>query len=133
MNDVYTFGNDENLDGKIHSIILDITYGKYKIKHKSYVSNRADECITVVPDCNRNIIVTDLIYKKPSKKAYLEYLPDSYKNRDNRLCDDICPICLDKFRNSTVRKLECGHVYHKKCIDKWLYQYEKKECPYCRK
>ena len=29
--------------------------------------------------------------------------------------------------------LECGHVYHDKCIDHWFKIKKKKSCPLCRK
>ena len=49
---------------------------------------------------------------------------------DSRYCD-ICVICLDKFnKNEDIVLLDCEHNYHKKCIQKWLYEYNNK-CPMC--
>ena len=32
--------------------------------------------------------------------------------------EDTCCICLDNFKDGTdIRKLECKHYYHKKCLD----------------
>ncbi|CAH0559960.1 unnamed protein product [Brassicogethes aeneus] len=39
-----------------------------------------------------------------------------------------CAICLEDFE---TRELSCGHVFHTKCISKWL-QYNN-TCPFCRK
>lgn len=45
--------------------------------------------------------------------------------------NDNCSICLDKFNpNVQVRRLPCLHVFHIKCIDKWLKR--NKKCPICR-
>jgi hypothetical protein len=50
-----------------------------------------------------------------------------------------CPICYDKIEeNVYLRKLNCNHEFHKKCIDKWLFtqfrQYKEEfTCPICRK
>ena len=40
-----------------------------------------------------------------------------------------CSICLEECKTST-KQLTCGHVFHKKCINKWLNK--KKTCPLCR-
>ncbi|VTO91775.1 unnamed protein product [Fusarium graminearum] len=41
-------------------------------------------------------------------------------------------ICLEVFENSdTVRRLNCEHVYHQKCIDRW-FQGRHFTCPLCK-
>lgn len=39
-----------------------------------------------------------------------------------------CCICYEPIIEG--KKLNCEHIYHKECIDKWLI--EKRICPYCR-
>lgn len=48
------------------------------------------------------------------------------------LREDCCSICLDYFNeNMTIRSMaECGHCFHKSCIDQWLSR--KDECPNCK-
>lgn len=54
------------------------------------------------------------------------------KNTDETKGEE-CSICLEKYRPGTYkRKLSCGHIFHKKCIDKW-FRNDKNECPMCRK
>lgn len=44
---------------------------------------------------------------------------------------ETCSICLEEIKNDRYELLKCPHVYHKKCIIKWL---EKSHtCPECRK
>ena len=51
-------------------------------------------------------------------------------NKSNKPCDD-CPICLDVFKyRQHCRKFQCSHVFHKKCIDRWLAK--NTQCPVCR-
>lgn len=51
-------------------------------------------------------------------------------NKSNKPCDD-CPICLDEFKcRQHCRRFDCSHVFHKKCIDKWLIK--NTHCPVCR-
>ena len=50
-------------------------------------------------------------------------------NKEEGLC---CAICQDDILQDIeiIRKLECGHIYHIHCIDKWLVL--KMECPMCK-
>ena len=42
-----------------------------------------------------------------------------------------CSICMEKFEdNSIISKLECGHIFHHKCIQEWGKW--KQQCAYCR-
>ena len=35
--------------------------------------------------------------------------------------DKLCVICQENInKNDIIRKLECDHIYHQKCCDKWL-------------
>jgi len=43
-----------------------------------------------------------------------------------------CPICIDDFCcGEYQRTLDCGHCFHKKCIDRW-FKKDKNDCPMCR-
>lgn len=49
-----------------------------------------------------------------------------------------CAICLDTLKSYGARRsLQCGHVFHVKCVTKWLKARTKKgqgaSCPLCRK
>ncbi|ELA42663.1 uncharacterized protein VICG_00415 [Vittaforma corneae ATCC 50505] len=44
-----------------------------------------------------------------------------------------CTVCLSEFKHKQrIRRLDCDHEFHKKCIDKWLLQ-GNSCCPLCRK
>jgi Ring finger domain len=44
-----------------------------------------------------------------------------------------CSICLNSFKyRELARTLPCEHVFHKKCVDKWLLN-QSEACPICRK
>lgn len=58
----------------------------------------------------------------------------SLKNEGKELVDDLtCPICLKVYKNKSavVKSEDCDHVFHYKCLKKWL-EY-KPSCPICRK
>ena len=45
-----------------------------------------------------------------------------------------CVICLEDYKSGTYkRKLSCGHIFHKKCIDKWFKKSNNINCSVCRK
>nr|CAB3265651.1 RING finger protein 24 [Phallusia mammillata] len=55
------------------------------------------------------------------------------KNKDNALQDtknETCPVCLEDFKNKDVLAIcACHHVFHKKCLSKWLDL--RPTCPMC--
>lgn len=53
-------------------------------------------------------------------------------NLDSENEDVTCCICLESVKDSTKknRMLNCGHVFHKDCIEGW--DVERKACPICR-
>ena len=43
----------------------------------------------------------------------------------------MCSICLEDIKDKRkCKQTECGHQYHKKCLNKWLTFGN--TCPYCR-
>ena len=50
---------------------------------------------------------------------------------DDMFGNEICIICLNEISSNQKRKvLDCGHIYHKHCIQKWFEV--KKICPICK-
>ena len=55
------------------------------------------------------------------------------------LPQSICTICCEsliasdsKTKQSELRELDCGHVFHRSCIEAWLRMSTAMECPNCR-
>ena len=45
-----------------------------------------------------------------------------------------CIICLEPMIiNDKVKILECGHMYHYDCINKWIEKKKEINCPLCSK
>lgn len=41
-----------------------------------------------------------------------------------------CPVCLSDMSMSTSRTLDCGHVFHTRCLERW--KRTSRTCPMCR-
>lgn len=64
----------------------------------------------------------DLIDMMPE----FEYTPDVFDSN----AEGSCAVCLCDFeRDEWLRRLPCGHNFHRICIDKWLKR--NKVCPLC--
>ena len=48
----------------------------------------------------------------------------------SKYIDTTCPICLEDIKCKDLYISSCNHIYHKKCIYKWLES--KNTCPTCR-
>lgn len=46
--------------------------------------------------------------------------------------DSECPICYESIIKKECKKLKCNHLFHKRCIDRWLGEMHKDTCPTCR-
>jgi hypothetical protein len=62
----------------------------------------------------------------------LENVLSKTKVKINKDKNQFCPICQHDVKTDTdiIRELECNHIYHIECIDKWLII--KNECPMCK-
>jgi len=53
---------------------------------------------------------------------------------DKNFENNECIICLESMIiNDKVRILECGHMYHYDCINKWIEKKKEINCPLCSK
>lgn len=74
--------------------------------------------------------VTESENEEVSVPSCLEKIPINVIKQSDISCDD-CPICLEPFKlRQHAKKLPCEHMFHKKCIDKWLNRSHL--CPCCR-
>jgi hypothetical protein len=70
---------------------------------------------------------------KSYRKKKIKDLGTYKKIKDTTNFENPCPICMDDFSvGEYQRTLECNHMFHKKCIDKW-FKKDKNDCPMCRK
>jgi hypothetical protein len=68
-------------------------------------------------------------------KAEMAHMKNMYNIRKGDYSDaigrgEICSVCLNKTNDLNSVKLNCGHIFHKSCISKWIKT--KNTCPLCR-
>ncbi len=71
--------------------------------------------------------------QKPKIKLKKEKMIKKYfvKNDKDEFEEPNCCICLCLMKiGENVTRLKCGHIFHFKCLDKWVQN--KDACPFCR-
>ena len=70
--------------------------------------------------------------QKIDKLPNVVFDPESSSNKkDANDCDIKCLVCQEEYcKGEHLRKLPCGHCFHKECVDQWLLS--KDFCPCCR-
>ena len=55
-------------------------------------------------------------------------------NEQDQPADLLCAICMEvrDVRSQDNRVLQCMHVFHEECIDKWFHENKRRTCPTCR-
>jgi hypothetical protein len=96
----------------------------------SFIQFESDNCENVI---NIFVYTNSPVSKKTTNLSRLDI-------KKYKLCKDLeieCCICCEKVKKKEyIRELNCGHSFHKKCIDKWLLHTMKTKetvnCPICR-
>ena len=99
-------------------------------------------CCVYCVDCINKIIIRGNIrrrYRENNRvnrnrvnenKSYIQYIMS--KDREHKKLEGTCCICLETItKNKSL--LECNHIFHKKCLEKWKKKTENEfNCPLCR-
>jgi len=71
-----------------------------------------------------------------SRRERLQHLPTYTKIKtEDPLLLTTCEICFENYKLNEYKRClpDCPHIFHKKCIDKWLSICPTMSCPICRK
>lgn len=144
---LYIYNQENKIQG--FEILEAITFGYYDIVKFLTENCQVDilrilkYCIETVYDCQDfkmfKLFIKFLVDNNLPKNFEEEFFKNTkiYKIiKQFRIMKDIkindqCPICMDAAKTRKKIITKCQHIFHKKCIKKWL---EKEEnCPLCRK
>ena len=73
------------------------------------------------------------LFKEKKKQFILELDEFQFKHlkKYSALKEEKCPICLQKYKGADmIKEFPCKHIFHKKCIFKWLDK--SNVCPLCK-
>ena len=94
------------------------------------VSSNADDqkSIGVNSEELNAVSVIEIYHKKRSKYSFGSVLK---RKKEIKYKYKACCICLRDYRNGDkIRKLNCNHYFHQKCIDPWVKK--NIQCPLCK-
>lgn len=85
---------------------------------------------------DNNIVATELLPVTINPERKIEVVRNLPEYPYNKIPLDEerrqCVICLSEFSlGETIKLLPCTHMFHSKCIERWLNEY-KMNCPSCR-
>jgi hypothetical protein len=108
-----------------------VLYSLFKfIRHEQFTKIADDTTSHYILQLDPDETVLHVLKKLKPNHFIKKHLPP-YKKATSDHAADTCSICLDHYTTATyTRTLPCGHMFHKKCVDKWLKQTF--HCPYCR-
>jgi hypothetical protein len=130
------YNNLENMTEKITDLNISIesntlsdfaekvskTFGKIVRKNLDYFTE----------DITPEEYIIDCI-KKSYHTTKLKQNIGTYSIKKNSKLE-YCMFCIENItRKQHIRTLECGHVFHRKCVDRYLFDYNQNTCPCCRK
>jgi hypothetical protein len=99
------------------SNVSNIVFGSVRPRNRQWTMSPLQEyeILSELPDVKVGLVSKNLLDKSKVENS----------------CDvSFCAICQHDIFLDIIRKLDCGHSYHIKCIDTWFT--ENKKCPQCR-
>lgn len=118
----------DNINHRINNEEIDEGYLSNSDLCNTYIYSEDDDITTMQLDQYFDNIEKQTINTSQDKINLLYYNINESDIKKNLSCS----ICIKQFKDKlNVIKLLCNHVYHKKCIIKWLK--EVSNCPICRK
>ncbi len=95
------------------------------------VKNSLNESFTELGQLSQKATLEETLKGLGLEQVSLAEILPKYKKVPRDLINKECSICQQVYKEKEyARELKCKHVYHKKCIDKWLKK--NPSCPICR-
>ena len=126
----------EIIQAKLAPLMAEVFEGKRLVNHIDIVKKKWQKGYTFYMfDDLRTLYVQQHIYVKDSIREVLKRSSTRRQARSGRIeVNDACCICTDGYEpREYVRRLDCGHIFHGRCVDQWFRQSDRVSCPVCRR
>lgn len=109
-------------------------------KIKGYSKLRKRDIIKLIQNkenkknCNHcNLEINEEKYVKMNNNTYIHMKCFNIIHKINTKEEETCSICLENINIVDEFKTECGHYFHKNCINQWDHSgIARNQCPNCR-
>lgn len=124
--------NTDNLSGDYSNILESVCNTLYNFLINNNLNDEFGYSNNALLTINYKIKI-----KNNKKKIIFKNL-QKYKriNKNDELIinKDICNICHNQYKIGEYKRIlhYCNHIFHRKCIDKWLCKSKNMDCPLCR-
>ena len=126
----------EIVHAKLVPLMAEVFEGKRLVNHIEIVKKKWQKGYTFYMfDDLQTLYVQQHVYVKDSIREVLKKFSKRCQARSGRLeANDTCCICTDGYEpREYVRRLDCGHVFHGRCVDQWFRSSDCVGCPVCRR
>lgn len=128
MNTMYMF--ESNFNNDTPSFVMSRLFDIFSV---GILNNSSDFNINLDSVFNDSLNHEQPVTEKATNDMLKELGPYRRIKENDKLLESECVICSDKYqKDEGVRDLDCSHIFHKKCIDRWFKE-GSTCCPICRK
>lgn len=134
-----TGADSENMNGFAYSfgfslgmvgVIIVLTAASFYCTRMHSNSESSNDSNTTHDD--HSAVTIDIGLDESTLRSYPKLLYSQAKLHKGETMASCCSICLADYKDSDSLRLlpDCGHVFHRKCVDPWLRLHP--TCPVCR-
>ncbi len=96
----------------------------------NFINNYFNKNILNNTEINENTLISKIEGVINKYKLKIDYFKNIINNLENNY---ICSICIENIDSNNLCIIDCGHIFCKNCLTKYIIQqYKKCNCPICR-
>ncbi len=114
----------------IYDVVFELRFDHARAQEILTRTTFLPEMVSIIRNIASSCFEAALEYIQEAPPNYVQHLPP-YKRCGTVYAGHECVICTENLQSREYyRKLPCEHVFHKRCIDRWITR--QPTCPTCR-